>query len=123
MCRQAALADGAIAARIGIAQRGNDPAAVYSDVAALVRRRAATAQRYLNRLDTLTVPDDDRDRLKSWLADRRRQQDLTLQLAAAFVAQSDTRISTLSQEIDALASQNAAFATRYGLPECAKGAT
>lgn len=82
-------------------------------------RRGTTIKRYVDRLDALTVPDKDRDRLKAWIADQRRVQLLTGGLASAFAARDDARIATLSQQIAALDGANAAFAAKYGLAACA----
>jgi hypothetical protein len=79
-------------------------------------------KREVDQLDALTAPDRDRDRLKAWIADQRRAQLLRTGLAGAFTTRDDARISTLSQQIAAQDAANAAFAARYGMPECAKPA-
>lgn len=120
ICAQANDAAAGFAARIGVAQRGRDPAAVYREVAALTRRRAVTARGFLDRLDALELPDGDRDELKAWIAGQRARQALVLTLATAFARSQDARISTLSQRIDALNSTSNAFARRYGMTACAR---
>ncbi|MCW3040568.1 MAG: hypothetical protein JWM31_2473, partial [Solirubrobacterales bacterium] len=62
----------------------------------------------------------DGDRIAAWLAQQRRRQALVDELAAAFAAQQDARISTLSQRIDALNAAGTAFAARHGLGACAR---
>lgn len=120
ICADANSAATGLATQIAIAQRGSDTPAVYRDVGALTGRRADTARRYLDRLDALEVPDEDRDEIKAWLAGQRRRQTLVDALARAFSSQDDARISTLSQRIDASNSASTAFAARQGWRACAK---
>lgn len=108
-------------ARMAEAQRGADPSEVFPALATVTREAAAASQPFLLRLDALKTPNDDRDELKAWVADRRRQQSLLDELADAFEQQDEGTIATLSQRVDALNEKGNAFARKYGMAECAKG--
>ena len=108
--------------RIREAQQGADPAKVFADLASVTRAAAEASEPFLTRLDALKPPNDDRDKLKAWLADQRRQQSLLDELADAFEQQDDATIATASQQIDTLNEKSNAFAKMYGMAQCAKGA-
>ncbi|MCW2999125.1 MAG: hypothetical protein JWN65_2674 [Solirubrobacterales bacterium] len=122
ICADGNKAVAGLADRIQAAQRGADPERVFSDLAGLTREASEASQPYLDRLDALGTPGDDRDRLKGWIADQRRQRSLLAELGDAFQQRDEATISTLSQRIAALTTKNDAFAASYGLTECAKSA-
>ncbi|MCW3017415.1 MAG: hypothetical protein JWO02_4507 [Solirubrobacterales bacterium] len=105
--------------QIEAAQRGADPAEVFRELANLTREASDASQPYLDKLDALGTPNADRDALKGWIADQRRQQSLLAELGDAFEQRDEATISTLSQRIDALNTKNNTFAAKYGMAECA----
>lgn len=121
VCVRANAAAALSAIRISTAQRGSDPAVVYRTVATLTHRRAKAARVFIDQLDALEVPDDERSGVKQWIADQRRRQTLVDALGDAFAARDDARISTLSQRIDAANSASIAFAAKHGLLDCSRG--
>jgi hypothetical protein len=118
ICRSSNQALGRLARRTATAQRAGDPAKVFARLAELTRDAQRTSLRALDRIDALEVPGADRDRLKQWIADSRREQVLVGQLADAFARQDRTRVGTLSEQVDALAQRTTAFARAYGMGAC-----
>jgi outer membrane murein-binding lipoprotein Lpp len=109
-----------LADRVDTAQRGADPDQVFRELAVLTRKASDASQPHLDRLDALKTPGGDRDALKGWIADQRRQQSLLAELGDALEERDDATISTLSQRIATLNTKNDAFAKKYGLAECAR---
>jgi hypothetical protein len=102
------------------AARANDPSKVYKRVGELTKRAAAASTPYLNRLDALDAPGGDRDKIKQWILQVRRQQTLVGQLGEAFAKRDNPKIASLSERIDKLDQTNNRFARSYGMSECAK---
>lgn len=109
-------------ARLAAAQRRTNPGIVYRQLGALTAAEAAVRQTELDKLGGLVPPANDDDAVKAWVAERRRQQSLQRELAAAFRRHDDAAISRLSQQIAVLITRTAAFARRYGLGACAQAA-
>jgi hypothetical protein len=110
-----------VAARLQQVAAGNDPAVIFRDTAREVRRSLTTSRQVTDRLDALAVPGGkDADRAKDWVAAQRRQIDLTDQLAAAFEARDERRVSQLSERIDVLNESNNRVARSFGMKACAE---
>ncbi len=106
--------------RIGEAQRSSDEKQVFAEMARLTKQSVGVSTRYLDQLDALETPEADRDRLKAWLADNRRQVAIIGQLSDAFAAADATRIATLSEQADRINTKSNAFALAYGMRECGR---
>ena len=89
-------------------------------MAQITQRSVAVSEQYIAKLDALETPGDDRDDLKSWIADLRRQQALIGRLSAAFSHRDQSEIVKLSEQIDGLNTRSNRFAASYGMRECAK---
>jgi len=107
-------------AEITAAQRGSDERKVFAALSRLTQQAADASEPYLARLDALSVPAGDRDAIKAWIADARRQVTLVAALSRAFADHDQTKIATLSEQIDALDTRNNAFAKKYGMTDCGK---
>lgn len=122
VCRAGNAKLATYSAEIAAAQTSSDESAVFARLAALTRKAASDAGPFLDRLDAIPAPGEDRDALKKWIADGRRQQTLVARLAGAFATRNQSRVATLSEQIDALDQAGNAFARRYGMRECGKDA-
>jgi hypothetical protein len=120
ICRDGNRALTPISREIEEAGRGSDDAEVYKRMAQITQRSVAVSEQYIAKLDALETPGDDRDKLKSWIADLRRQQTLIGRLSAAFSHRDQTEIVKLSEQIDGLNTSSNRFAASYGMRECAK---
>jgi hypothetical protein len=101
------------------AQRSSDETKVFADLARVTQRSADVSQPYLGKLDALETPPDDRDKLKAWIADGRRQLALLEDLGRAFAARDQTKIVAVSERVDALTTRANRFAASYGMRGCA----
>lgn len=110
----------AIAAEIDEVAAGGDPGPIFAQSAELISRSQAVTARAFDRIDALPRPSADRDAIKGWVADNRRQNALAGKLATAFEAQDQKRIALVSEEIDKLNTENNAFAKRFGMKVCAE---
>jgi hypothetical protein len=109
-----------ISAKIDEVAAGGDPGPIFRRSAALIRRSQAVTTRAFDRIDALDRPAKDRDAIKGWVADNRRQNALAGELATAFERQDQKRIALVSEEIDRLNTKNNAFAARFGMKVCAE---
>jgi hypothetical protein len=104
--------------RATVAQRSADADAVFRALADLTGRRARATTPFLDDLDSLPVPDADRDRIDGWIAGLRRRTAVLAQLATAYARQNAADVARLSEREDALAERDAAFAEAYGMRAC-----
>jgi hypothetical protein len=109
-----------ISAEITDVSAGGDPGPIFKKSAVLIRRSQVITTRAFDDIDALDQPAGDRDAIKGWVADNRRQNALAGQLASAFDRQDQKRIALVSEEIDALNTKNNAFAMRFGMKVCAE---
>jgi len=84
ICADGNAAIAPLARAIQSAQQGSDSDKVFADLARITGRSAKASVPYVDHLDALDTPGDDRDALKGWIADLRRQQALIGDLSAAF---------------------------------------
>jgi hypothetical protein len=105
---------------VAAAQRGSDRHRVFAELARLTRRAVTISAPFVERLDALEKPGADREELQAWIAASRRHLVLVERLANAFGREDETRVATLSEQIDALAMRNDAFARDYGMEDCAR---
>lgn len=110
----------AISARIDEVAAGSDPGPIFRQSAKLIRESQGVTTTTFDRIAGLDQPSADRDAIKGWVADNRRQNALAGELASAFEAQDQKRIALVSEKIDALNTKNNAFATRFGMKVCAE---
>lgn len=109
-----------ISARIDEVAAGNDPGPIFRLSAKLIRQSQGVTTRTFDRIGALDQPPGDRDAIKGWVADNRRQNALAGELASAFEAQDQKRIALVSERIDALNTKNNAFAKTFGMKVCAE---
>ncbi|HEX6389586.1 MAG TPA: hypothetical protein VFZ89_09065 [Solirubrobacteraceae bacterium] len=122
VCREGNRALAPLDDQVADVQRDSDQRKVFAAMARLTRRSVTMSARYVDRLDALETPAGDRDRLKGWIADVRRQLTLIGELGDAFAAHDQAAIVRLSEQIDALNTRNNRFAASYGMRECARRA-
>jgi hypothetical protein len=122
ICRDGNRAIAPLNRQIAAAQRSSDENKVFTTMARVTTRSVAVSTTYVDRLDALAAPSDDRDKIKSWIADLRRQLALIGKLGGAFTSRDQATIVRLSEQIDALNTRNNRFASQYGMAECAKRA-
>lgn len=101
-------------------QRGSNEAQVFNDLARVTQRSVDVSEPFLAKLDALETPGDDRDDLKSWIADGRRQLTLLTDLSKALAARDQAKIVRVSEQVDELTTRAARFAASYGMSRCAQ---
>ncbi len=110
----------AVSAQIDEVAAGAEPGPIFSRSATLIRRGQSITARTFDRIDALDPPAADRDAIKAWVADNRRQSALSGQLASAFETQDQKRIALVAEEIDALDTKSNRVAARLGMRACAE---
>lgn len=120
ICKDANAAVAPIKEQSAAAQRESDPDQVFAAMSRVTRRTADVTEPFVARLDTLETPSDDRDELKGWIADLRRQLQLVERLGRAFAGRDQQQIVMLAQQVEAIETRTNRFAASYGMRECAK---
>ena len=120
ICAQGNQAIAGYEQKIGGLTSSADASRFFSEAPALIREATAATRRYVDRLDAVPAPAQDKPKLDAWRANVRRQVDLLDSTADAIDAKDTQRAQALSSQIDALNKRNNAFARSYGMKACSE---
>lgn len=89
----------------------------------IIHQASAATRRSLGDLDAIRRPGADDGKLRSWIADVRRQVDLLDQTADAIAGGDGARVQKLTTQIGDLNTKNNSFARSYGMKVCSESSS
>lgn len=89
----------------------------------IIHQASATTRRSLVEMDAIRRPAADDAKLRSWIANVRRQVDLLDQTADAIAGGNGARVQKLTTQIGDLNAKNNSFARSYGMKVCSESSS
>jgi hypothetical protein len=89
----------------------------------IIHQASATTRRSLVEMDAIRRPGADDAKLRSWIANVRRQVDLLDQTADAIAGGNGARVQKLTSQIGDLNTKNNSFARSYGMKVCSESSS